>query len=421
MKWFGSKKQNQQDQQKQIAAVEEKSQQFETVLQRLVAASTGLGFGVTPENCMKSPTVNAIVTAVSRRISVTPVHVYQTGEENGLETKKKLPDHPISKLLNAPNEWQSRVDYWQDAASTFIRWGQFIAVIGRGTTGPIRRLFPVKPSEMTIKQDSEGAITFTHGVTPYQFSKIHYVRGPARDFLKGDSPITDVSAAIELEIAAESFGNTFFDNGAVPLLIFKYLAGSKGFKTPDDEKQFIEDFQAAFSGNRRHKALLIPPGIERDKDLVIENDKSQFLETRKYQRTVIAGAFGVPPHLVGDLERGTFNNVEQQDKDFTLNVVMPVVVAFEAAMERDLLTEEDRNSGIKIRFNMDSILRASFKERQEGLQIQLMNGVISSDEWREREGMNPRADGKGGEYYHSANYVKDSEQLLEGQDANTEA
>ena len=88
---------------------------------------------------------------------------------------------------------------------------------------------------------------------------------------------------------------------------------------------------------------------------------------------------------------------------------MPEVVAFEASMERDLLTQADRDSGIKIRFNIDSILRASFKERQEGLQIQLTNSVINPDEWREHEGMNPRPDGKGGEYYHSANYIKDSD------------
>src|SRR6185295_14048410 len=115
----------------------------------------------------------------------------------------------------------------------------------------------------------------------------------------------------------------------------------------------------------------------------LENDKSQFLETRKYQRTVIAGAWGCPPHLVGDLERATFNNVEQQDSDFTGNVIMPIGACAEAAIERDLLTDEDVNSGVIVRFNFDSILRADFKSRQEGLQLQRQNGVISPNEGRE--------------------------------------
>ena len=127
---------------------------------------------------------------------------------------------------------------------------------------------------------------------------------------------------------------------------------------------------------------------------------------------MIAGAFGVPPHLVGDLERATFNNVEQQDQDFTLNVVMPVAQAFEAAMERDLLTDQDRASGIVIRFNLDSILRADFKSRQEGLRIQRDAGVINANKWREIEGHNPISDDDGGnDYLRPANFVVAGEEM----------
>ena len=114
---------------------------------------------------------------------------------------------------------------------------------------------------------------------------------------------------------------------------------------------------------------------------------------------MIAGAFGVPPHLVGDLSRGTYNNVEQQSLDFTLNVVLPYVRIFEAAMERDLLTDDDRRAGIVIRFNLEAALRGDFKTRQEGLKIQREAGVINANEWREHEGMNPISEKDGGEGY----------------------
>jgi HK97 family phage portal protein len=392
---------------------EQKTAQFETVLQRIIAAQEGtLGTIVSPDTCMQSPTVHAIVTAISRRIAVSPVHVYRKTTKNGRDAKERLPDHPVAKLLSYPNKWQSRSDYWLDAASCVVRHGKYFAWKSRGTTGPIRELLPIDPRAMAIEQDSKTwAVTYRHGGEVLNPRMLHYVRGPARDFVTGDSPVKDVQTAIGLEILAEKFGASFFKNGALPFLVFSWLQGSGGFKTPEESKQFIHDFQEAFGGGNRFRAMLAPKGMDKPTSVPIDNDKAQFLETRKYQRTVIAGAFGVPPHLVGDLERATFNNVEQQDSDFTLNVVMPIAQAFEAAMERDLLTDEDTNSGVIIRFNLDSILRADFKSRQEGLQVQRRNGVINANEWREIERMNPISEEDGGEdYIHEQNMVVSGEE-----------
>jgi HK97 family phage portal protein len=188
--------------------------------------------------------------------------------------------------------------------------------------------------------------------------------------------------------------------------VFNFAEGSAGFREEAQEKEFIKSFQETFSGSGQHRGMLLPKGMDKPSPIQIEHDKAQFIETRKYQRTVIAGAFGVPPTIAGDLERATFNNVEQMDKDFTLNVVLPVAQAFEASMERDLLTDEDRRKGIVIRFNLDSVMRADFKSRQEGLRVQRDAGVISSNEWREIEGKNPLTDEQGGnDYMRPANMM----------------
>ena len=162
------------------------SNQFETVLQRLIAATYGSGASITPDNCMKSPTVHAIVTAISRRFAVTPVHVFKTQIDavTGNETRIRQPDHPIEKLLKKPNSWQSRVEYWLDLSSTLVRWGRYTAVKGQGTTGPIQQLWPISPGKMDIKQDSNFNVTFKFEgrEQPYQMKQIHYIRGPARDF-----------------------------------------------------------------------------------------------------------------------------------------------------------------------------------------------------------------------------------------------
>ena len=166
---------------------EQKAHVFDDVLQRLIAAQRGMTNWVTPENCMQSPTVHAIVTAISRRFAVTPITVYRKETVNGKETKKKLPDHPVAKLLAYPNGWQSRVDFWQDAASWMARYGRFIAWKSRGSTGPIRELIPLKPSSVTIEQDKDTwALTFKNNGQEYPQSKMLYARGPARDGYCGD-------------------------------------------------------------------------------------------------------------------------------------------------------------------------------------------------------------------------------------------
>ena len=390
--------------------------QFEDVLRRLILAQQGrLGGLVSPTTCMESPTVHAIVTAVSRRLAVTPIHVYEKTTKAGRDAKERLPNHPVANLLKRPNSWQSPYDFWGDATSTIMRWGRFYAFKSRGATGPIRELLPLNPGQVTLDQDDNNWAVTAQVALPggqireYPLSQLFHARGASRDFLTGNSPVEDVSTAIALEILAERFGANFFQNGALPLLVFGYTEGSAGFETAEQEQQFLDDLDNAFGGSNVLKTMLVPKGIEKPTTVAMEHDKAQFLETRKYQRTVIAGAFGVPNHIAGDLERATWNNVEQQDKDFTLNVIMPIAKSFEAAMERDLFTDEDRRANRVIRFNLDSTLRASFQERQEGLRVQREMGIINADEWREIEGRNPRDEG-GEEFLHPGNMVIDGEE-----------
>lgn len=390
---------------------------LDTLIKRLEAVNeTTSGVSITPENCEQAPTVKAIVSAVTRRFAVMPVHVYQKTVSNGRASKEILPNHPVERLLNQPNDWQSRTSYWMDAASWLVRYGNYYAFKSRGVTGPIRRLLPLQPGQTQPVQSENWNVIYrtqiqSSNYEEYPASQIHHARLAARDGLKGDSPVMDVHETIAMEIAAERFGGALFGNGAMPGLIFKYAEGSQGHKSAEERNQFIEDVQKVYSRRGRFKAMLLPKGIDLGDPLAIENDKAQFLELRQHQRTVIAGAWGIPPHLVGDLSKGTFNNVEQQDQNFTTNVILPFVRVFECAMERDLLTDDDRSRGVIIRFNPDATLRADFKSRQEGLAIQRQNGVINANEWREHEGMNPRPD-PGGEGYY--------EQGPSGQQQNTQ-
>ncbi len=383
---------------------EKKDISINTFLDRMKTVfETGSGVSVTPENCMRSPTVHAIITAVSRRISISPVHVFKKEVDGVRERKVRQPDHHVEKLLARPNEFQTRTSYWMDATSSLLRYGRFHAAMMAGNTGPTRLLRPMNAGAIQIKEGDDGHITFEASMASgrmqtFDFSDMHYVRSAARDFLRGDSPIMDIKEAIAMEIAVEQYGSSFFGNGALPLIFFNFMEGSQGFKDKEAEDNFIASFQESFGGKKRFKGMLVPKGMETDIQET-DQEKTQFNDTRKLLRTIIAGAYGVPPHLVGDLERATFNNVEQQDSDFVINVVLPYAQMFESAMERDFLSPKELTDGYIIRFNLDAVQRADFKSRQAGLLIQRRAGVINPNDWRERENMNPISEADGGETY----------------------
>lgn len=377
---------------------------FDQFLSRLDAlVATASGITVDPETCVQSPTVQAVITAVAGRISTLPIHVYQKKQTRLGATKEPVPNHPIARLLNDPKiDGVDRVSYWADAASWLIRYGNFYALKSQARTGPIRRLYPLPPSRVHPEQQDDFSVIYRvttdgGGQRDYAASDIVHARGPSRNGYVGSSPIIDLRESIALEIAAERMGASFFGNGAMPSMIFQFKDGYQGFQTTEQRQTFLDTFHAAYGGSsKRFKGMVLPKGMDW-KDVPVDNDKAQFLATRQYQRTVIAGGLGVPPHLVGDLQKATYNNVEQQSLDFILTVILPKLRSFEAALERDLLSPADRNNGLIIRFNLDAALRGDFKTRQEGLNIQRQAGVISANEWREREGMNPR---EGGDTYY---------------------
>lgn len=392
---------------KSLFVREQKDAQFEAVLRMLNSGQlTSSGVTIDEENCEQSPTVKAIVTAVSRRISTLPVQVLKKtkgGGKYGRTVKEPVANHVVAKLLEQPNSWQNRVTFFADAASRLIRYNNFYAYKSRGTTGPIRELVPIEPRNVKITVNDYGVPSYqvNEGGTLRDMprSKILHVRGVSRNGYIGDPPIRDIREEIALEVAASKFGATFFGNGALPFMLFNFAAGSAGFRTNEEKEEFVKSFQESFSSTNRFKAMLLPKGIEGGKAVPVENDRAQFLQTRQHQRTVIAGAFGVPPHLVGDLSHGTYNNVEQQSLDFVINVVLPFIRFFEAAMEADLLTPADRRNGLIIRFNLEGALRGDFKTRQEGLKIMRDDGIINANEWREMENLNPITKKDGGEDY----------------------
>jgi HK97 family phage portal protein len=204
---------------------------LDTLIRRLEAVhETTSGIAVTPDTCMRAPTVHAIVTAVSRRLASLPVHVMRKTTVAGRDRKEHLGSHLVQNLLDKPNDWQTMVSHWLDATSWLLKYGNCYAFKARGTTGPIRRLEPIPPNNVIVEQDDNLNVTYrvtlsNGGQQVYTANQFHHVRGSARDGLVGDSPVHDARESIAMEIAAEQFGASFFANGAMPGIIWKYEDG----------------------------------------------------------------------------------------------------------------------------------------------------------------------------------------------------
>ncbi|HEY0838790.1 MAG TPA: phage portal protein, partial [Vulgatibacter sp.] len=136
--------------------------------------------------------------------------------------------------------------------------------------------------------------------------------------------------------------------------------------------------------------------------LTMSMEDAQYIETRKFQRGEIASLFRVPPHMIGDLERATFSNIEQQSIDFVTHSLRPWLVRIEQSIVRDLLLPSERREFFP-RFNVEGLLRGDFKSRMEGYAIGRNIGVFNADEIRDLEDRSPIPDGAGKVYLQPLN------------------
>ena len=244
----------------------------------------------------------------------------------------------------------------------------------------------------TYSKDSDefGADNRCQQIVLSQDEVLH-VPGLGFDGLIGYSPIAMAKNAIGMSLAAEQYGALFFANGATPGGILEHPGIVK------DPVKLRESWHAQFSGTNRHNVAVLEEGMT-FQQLSIPPDQAQFLETRKFQIDEIARIFRVPPHMVGDLEKSTFSNIEQQSLEFVKYTLNPWCVRWEQAMNQQLVLPSER-AQIFTKFNVDGLLRGDYQSRMNGYAIGRQNGWLSANDIRELEDMNRIPTEQGGDTY----------------------
>jgi HK97 family phage portal protein len=398
-----------------------KDRSWNEIIQLMYSHQVASGESVTPANAMRCTTVHAIVRALTNAIGSYPIGVFkELRDDDGKTTFSPLPNHELNKLLRQPNRRMATTQYFRRVMTHLALWGNHISIKARGRTGPVIFLRPVHPDIVTVINDDETnpvfEVRFTDGVRQYnQFQVIHITGGISIDGAWAQSPVEDAAEAIGLCLAAERLLAELYGGSGIPSVA---LTGGK-FSSEEQYEIWINKWKAAYGrgGTQSGGTALLPEGMD-IKEMQFKPVDAQLLEARKFQRTEIASVWGVPPHKLADLERSTFSNIEHQGLEFLQDVMLPYARLIEQALERDLLTNEDKAAGVVIRFDLDSAERADFKSRVEGYSKMHAVGAMNPNEIRSREGMNPRDDEDGDAYATPLNMRTSSDPDADSEDAD---
>lgn len=343
------------------------------------------GIVVNPTNAMQAAAVYSCVKVLAESIGMLP---FILGRESANGDMTPAKDHPLFELLRwQPNEYQSAVEFWEMVVVHLCLRGNAYAYLLRATSGRIVELIPLQPDTVNVTMSAAGQVTYqvtmaNGAMKLLDRSEILHIRGLTLNGYLGISPIAYARESIGLALATEKFGGQLFRNGAK-------MGGV--LQTPNKLSdaayaRMKNSFDTATSGENAHKTALLEEGTTFNK-ITMSSDDAQFLETRKYQRSEIAGLFRVPPHKIGDLEKATFGNIEEQNIQFATDGVQPLATRIEQAVRRDLMSTADKKN-LCLRADMSELLRGNAASRAAFNASGILNGWMTRNEARKREGMN---------------------------------
>lgn len=360
------------------------------------------GKNVNERSAMQMTAVYACVRILSEAIAGLPLHMYRYKDEGG---KEKATGHTLYHLLHdEPNPEMTSFVFRETLMTHLLLWGNAYAQIIRNGKGEVIALYPLMPNRMEVNRDTNGMLYYVYQKSSDDVptmegssvilspSEVLHVPGLGFDGLVGYSPIAMAKNAIGLSMAAEEYGAKFYANGAAPSGVLEHPGVLK------DPAKVRDSWNAAFGGSSNsHKVAVLEEGLKYT-PISISPNEAQFLETRKFQIDEIARIFRVPPHMVGDLEKSSFSNIEQQSLEFVKYTLDPWVVRWEQSLSRALLSETEKKSYF-FKFNLEGLLRGDYQSRMQGYSIGIQNGFMCPNDVRELENLDLIPDELGGNKY----------------------
>jgi len=351
-------------------------------LSRLLALSgTSSGIAINEYNALTVSDVYKCDRVIRETVAMMPWKVYETQPRGRKEAKK----FPLFFLLHdEPNPHMSSFTYREMMVSNLNLWGRHFSYIERGKHGQVIGLWPLRP-DLCRFEVKDGVMWFyarpmNGPEMKYWDDEILYIPGLTRDGYHTYSPIALHRETLGLSKATEVFGAKWFGSGMHASATIDH----PGNISKEAAARLKEQFEERHGGlQSAHRLMVLEEGMKFNTN-EIPPEEAQFLQTRQFQRSEIAGLFRVPPHKIGDLSRATFSNIEQQDLEFLRDCIAPWLERIEQACNRRLLLPAEKGR-FYIEFEIKGMLRGDTAARSAWYHARFQTASMSPNDIRESE------------------------------------
>ncbi len=355
---------------------------------RSISTLSSTGISVTEESALTIVAYWACVRLLSETFASLPCILYRRLARG----KERATDRSLYRILHdQPNPEMNAFTFWELMKSHIVTWGDAFAQIIWEDNTTVRALYPMLPDRTDVRRDTETRqVVYDYypndgrpKVTLPAYRVLH-VPGLGYDGLRGYSPVSMARQALGLAKATEQCGAKLFANGILATGVLTYPHSLSDISRKNLKKSFKDEVASVENAG---DPMILEEGMKWQQ-LTIPPDDAQFLETRKFQRGEIASFFHVPPHMIGDLERATFSNIEHQSLEFVIYTMRPWLVRFEKAINTKLLNPGEQQDYF-VEFLIDGLLRGDLESRYRAYAIGRNWGWLSANDVCELENRNP--------------------------------
>ena len=356
---------------------------------------TAYGGRVTEEKALGIDAVFACVNLYARTLASMPLLLYERTPEG----KQRAVNHPLYRLLhNEPNPNMTSHNFRKIMEASLKLWGNAYAWIEFDSSWRVKYLWPLLPGSVFPQRSLKTGELFYDAVLyngenrRFRAYEMVHIPGLGFDGISGRSPVRQFAETMGFNLDIKSYGRKFFKNGARPSGVLQH----PGSLSEEAQARLEKKFERRYSGvENTGKTILLEEGMTYHQ-IGVPPEEAQFIESRKYSVEEIARIYGVPPHMIGDLEHATFSNIESQDINFAKHSIVPECVNWEQELMRKLLNDEEQ-SRYEIEFNMEGLVRGDMESRYRAYAIGRQWGFLTADDIRAKENMS-NVDGGGMTY-----------------------
>lgn len=360
-----------------------------TELHQLLLGSRPTSGTVSVDDAMRLSSVYTCVKIIAETIGTMPCYLHARSGDKG-EISEWNVDNPLFDVIaDRPNHFQTAPEFWMYVTASLLLHGDFYARIVRvGNNRRVHSLLPIASEMVQPRLTSNYEVQYLVDGKPVKADEILHIKGLSLDAMNGTSVIQYNASTINAGRYARDFSNTVFTNNGTPRGILSTDAVLNDESYENISSSWNENHQGVDNWN---KVAILEQGLKFTQISLSPAD-AELILSQKYTRSEIAGMFRVPPHMIGDLERSTNNNIEHQSLEFFRDAIAPWLKLIESRLNFQLLGTRANF----FKFDTDALIQGDTKGQVDLIHKLVTIGVINPNEGRQRLGLNPR---EGGDEY----------------------